>query len=116
MICIALLCLHKMKIVHRDLKPENIFLCFGGSLKVGDFGLSRRFDPNRKTTIMMTKMCGSFLYMAPEQFIIDSVLKRSTITTKVDVWAVGIIAYELCTGNVPFDGSSSNQIEERIIT
>ena len=76
-----------------------------GFFKVGDFGLSKKFNPNRKT-LMTTRFCGSVLYMAPEQFILDKVSKRPKINEKVDVWAVGVITFELCTGKLPFDGIS----------
>ena len=70
MICLALLHLPEQGLIHRDVKPDNIFLSDPNLLKLGDFGLSRRFDPQRKT-LMLTKFGGTPLYRAPEQLKID---------------------------------------------
>ena len=105
LICIALLHLHELGLIHRDLKPENMFIFENGFFKVGDFGLCKQFDPNRKT-LMTTRFGGSILYMAPEQFMPNKVSKKPKINEKIDVWAVGVITFELCTGKLPFEGNS----------
>ena len=77
-------------IIHRDIKPENL-LFFDGILKLADFGSS-----NRKNKIMKETMCGTPEYLAPEM-----VLKQGH-DEKLDVWAVGVLYYELIFGITPF--------------
>jgi len=77
-------------IIHRDIKPENI-LCFGDTLKLADFGSS-----NLKDKVLRQTMCGTPEYLAPEM-----ILKQGH-NEKVDVWCLGILAYELFCGHTPF--------------
>ena len=96
---LALNFMHKKNIMHRDLKPENI-LCEAASdiandelvIKLTDFGFAVKYDPNKKETLSL----GSPLYMAPE------LCKETQYDFKVDVWAVGVIAFVLLTGTPPF--------------
>jgi serine/threonine protein kinase len=100
-ICRALDAAHRKGIVHRDMKPENVFLV--GDLeqptaKVIDFGISKVTDASGAPSLTKTGMImGTPSYMAPEQARGDKVDHR------VDVYAVGAILYELCTGQRPFD-------------
>jgi serine/threonine protein kinase len=111
--CEALAEAHALGIVHRDLKPANLFLTHradGSScVKVLDFGISKFKDSGTSGAAMsVTKthaVMGSPRYMSPEQM-------RSTkdVDARADVWAIGIILYELFAGTVPFDGESMPQI------
>ena len=89
--------MHKENIVHRDLKPENILLhckceeCF--DVKISDFGFSCMFDPKEELNVSM----GTLNYMAPEM------IRFKGYTEKVDIWSVGVIAFQLLTGNNPFN-------------
>jgi len=75
-------------VVHRDIKPQNIIMTKKGSLKIGDFGLSRVLG---NTTLRIgTVNGGTPFYVAPE------VLEVQRHSFKVDVWAVGVILYEMC--------------------
>jgi serine/threonine-protein kinase len=102
-ICRGLDAAHQKGIVHRDMKPENVFLV--GDLeqptaKVIDFGISKVTDASGAPSLTKTGMImGTPSYMAPEQARGDKVDHR------VDVYAVGAILYELCTGQRPFDRS-----------
>ena len=97
------------KIIHRDLKPQNILVTNLGDIKITDFGFARYFEDN---TILNT-ICGSPLYMAPE------IIKNRKYDFKSDLWSVGIIFYEMLTGNTPFKAKNIfdliNIIEKKII-
>ncbi|GMH37449.1 hypothetical protein BSKO_05322 [Bryopsis sp. KO-2023] len=100
--------LHKQGIVHRDLKAENVFFTKDGSLKLGDFGLA--LDTSRE--IATTKV-GTLDYMAPEVLrtpspdelkkLDNGMGKLGCYNEKVDIWSLGILAYELIVGKPPFE-------------
>lgn len=94
-ICSALVYAHGQGIVHRDLKPENLMITAGGQLKVTDFGLAR-VGNYKKVTATGTIM-GTPAYMAPEQ------IEGDEPHPAMDQYAVGVMAYELITGRLPFD-------------
>ena len=88
--------LYKQKIIHRDLKPQNILVSDNNLLKICDFGFARYFEND----IMLGTICGSPLYMAPE------IMNKKKYNSKVDLWSLGIIIYEMLYGYVPFTGSN----------
>jgi serine/threonine-protein kinase len=97
---------HKLKVIHRDLKPENVIVASDDTAKVIDFGIAKFRDwgdkRNRKTD---TTQVGTLLYMAPEQ--IDE-SQHALIDARCDVYALGVILYELACGKNPYfaeDGS-----------
>jgi serine/threonine-protein kinase len=101
---------HLLGIFHRDLKPQNVMLTDGGLVKILDFGLARRLDPDDATfdpakpvlakdaslAATYTARGGTIRYMAPEQFVTG----QSSVQS--DVWALGVILYELVSGRHPF--------------
>ncbi|MFD2307656.1 Stk1 family PASTA domain-containing Ser/Thr kinase [Enterococcus termitis] len=90
---------HEHRIIHRDLKPQNILMDESGVVKITDFGIAIALT---ETSITQTNtMLGSVHYLSPEQ------ARGSMATNQSDVYAVGIILYEMLTGNVPFDGESA---------
>jgi hypothetical protein len=97
-LCSALVYAQSRGIVHRDLKPENLMITRGGLLKVTDFGLARGGDQQQKITRTGTAL-GTPAYMSPEQ------IHGEQPTPAMDQYAVGVIAYELLTGRVPFQDS-----------
>ncbi len=110
--CEAIAEAHGAGIIHRDLKPANLFLAAAPdgrrSIKVLDFGISKITPKSEIEAQSVTKtrsLMGSPLYMSPEQM-------RSTKTTtaKTDVWALGIILYEMLVGSPPFTGDTMPQI------
>jgi hypothetical protein len=98
--------LHDHGIVHRDLKPANIFL-ENGLVKVGDYGLSKFISSSRRTA--QTESVGTVHYMAPE-------ISTGNYNKQIDVYASGIILYEMLTGRVPFEGESAGEILMKHLT
>lgn len=87
------------KIIHRDIKPANI-LIKQGVFKIADFGFARQVDNNND---LMMSIAGTPFYMAPQ------VLLHEPYSSKCDVWSLGMIAYELLFGKLPF--TANNIIE-----
>jgi len=85
-------------IVHRDLKPENVMVSAGGSVKITDFGLARALQEGGVLTTTSTAV-GTPAYMAPEQAM------GKDVGPWTDLYAVGVIAYELLSGRLPFEGT-----------
>jgi serine/threonine protein kinase len=98
--------LHDHGIVHRDLKPGNVF-CDEGVVKVGDYGLSKFLSSSRRSG--QTESIGTVHYMAPE-------VANGRYGKEIDVYALGIILYELLTGRVPFDGESVGEVLMKHLT
>lgn len=98
--------LHDHGIVHRDLKPGNIFLD-QGTVKIGDYGLSKFISCSRRSG--QTESVGTFHYMAPE-------IGLGRYGKEIDIYALGILLYEMLTGRVPFDGESSQEIIMKHLT
>ncbi len=112
--CEALAEAHALGIVHRDLKPENLFLsedAEGGLvLKVFDFGISKA--PRAKSDRRFTnqgEIVGSPCYMSPEQ------IRGGNVDGRSDIWALGVLLHELCSGEVMFDSGSMKEIFAKII-
>lgn len=98
-ILLAMRLAHMRGIVHRDLKPQNILLTKGGTVKVTDFGIAVAFA---ETSLTQTNsMLGSVHYLSPEQ------ARGSKATIQSDIYAMGIIFYEMLTGHIPYDGDSA---------
>jgi len=101
---------HTQGIIHRDLKPSNLFLASlpdgGEIIKVIDFGISKaRFDPDSRDIVRTQGMLGSPVYMSPEQMTASH-----EIDARCDIWAFGVILYELLTGRPPFSADTIPQV------
>ncbi len=92
---------HRADIVHRDIKPENVLLAEDGRIKIGDFGLARATSANTATG---QQLLGTIAYLAPELVLRESAGARS------DIYALGVMLYEMLTGSQPFRGEQPMQI------
>ena len=99
--------LHNMDppIIHRDIKPENVLLNEGIVAKLTDFGWSNYIqeDKERRT------VCGTPIYLAPE------IIKEQGHDERVDIWCIGVLLFELITGNVPFQGRDIETLKSNIL-
>ncbi|WP_029145142.1 Stk1 family PASTA domain-containing Ser/Thr kinase [Microbacterium luticocti] len=92
---------HRAGIVHRDVKPENVLLAEDGRIKIGDFGLARATTAN---TASGQLLMGTIAYLAPE------LVTRGTADARSDIYALGIMLYEMLTGEQPYKGEQPMQI------
>ncbi len=91
-------------IIHRDIKPENILLDENGRCKLADFGWSNYVNPNK----VRVTFCGTPEYLAPEM------VNKIGHDTSVDIWALGVLCFELLTGKLPFNGRNNKELFSNI--
>ena len=99
-ICKALDHIHSHGVIHRDLKPENIMVDEHDNIKIIDFGISANSGARRITFAKLTDTMGTPDYISPEQ------VKGGRGDARSDVYAVGVMLYEMLTGSVPFTGAN----------
>ena len=104
--CNAMRSAHKLGIVHRDLKPSNLFLTTSAEgrplIKVLDFGISKVENDAESRVTGTQATVGTPLYMSPEQ-----IRSAKHVDARTDIWALGVILFELLTGKTPFEGSTT---------
>jgi TolB-like protein/Tfp pilus assembly protein PilF len=110
----ALASAHERGVIHRDLKPANVKLARDGRVKVLDFGLARMLEGDLEQTVAAPlseagQALGTVPYMAPEQ------LRGEAVDARADLFALGVIVYELATGRRPFEGKSLVDVSSAIL-
>ena len=109
-ICDALDYMHKRGIIHRDLKPENVMVMDNDEIKLIDFGIAMKEDARRLTFVNVTSLLGTPDYISPEQ------VKGARGDQRSDIYAVGIMFYEMLTGRVPYVGPNPLAVmNERVL-
>jgi len=103
----ALAAAHKLGIVHRDIKPENILVSKEGRIKIADFGLARGALLGSTMTAESSVILGSVSYLSPEQ------VQRGISDPRSDVYSLGIVLFEVLTGQKPYQGEDPVQIAIR---
>ena len=101
-ICLGLAHAHESGVVHRDIKPANILLTANGDVKISDFGIARALASSTRSR--GTSAMGTPYYMAPEQW------NEGNVDGRADIYSLGILLYEMLTGNVPFQASTIQAI------
>src|SRR5205809_2813026 len=112
---------HEKGIIHRDLKPANIKLTPDGKVKVLDFGLAKAMNEDAKSNAMSNSptlslaatragiILGTAAYMAPEQ------AKGKTVDRRADIWAFGVVVYEMLTGRTMFSGETVSETMAQVM-
>jgi serine/threonine-protein kinase len=95
---------HRIGIIHRDIKPENILISKDGRVKIADFGLARGDQLGSTQTAESSVVLGSVSYLSPEQ------VQRGISDARSDIYALGVVLFELLTGKKPYDGETPIQI------
>jgi serine/threonine-protein kinase len=103
----ALSAAHRIGIIHRDIKPENILISKDGRIKVADFGLARNMAMGQSMTAESSVVLGSVSYLSPEQ------VQRGVADARSDIYAIGIVLFEMLTGDKPYSGETPIQIAYR---
>ena len=112
-ICEALQFAHEQGILHRDIKPENVLLDEKGRVKIADFGIAKlASDPSKQnpTLTSMGQTLGTPHYMAPEQ-----IENPTDVDHRADIYSLGVVLYEMLTGELPIDDSMSHPRKHRSV-
>lgn len=107
--CEALDFAHHQGIIHRDIKPANIIILDNGTTKLTDFGIARLEASNSELT-KAGSILGSLLYISPEQL-----MNPKDVDKRADIYSLGVTAYEILTGRLPYNGSNIGEIVMKIM-
>jgi len=107
-LCDALIRSHHLNIIHRDIKPENVLLTERGTPKLADFGVARLSEGTRMTRT--GTQVGTPYYMSPEAW------EGKPLDAQADTWSLGVILFEMLTGQVPFGGDTGASVMNKVLT
>ena len=107
-LCDALIRSHHLNIVHRDIKPENVLIAEDGTPKLADFGVARLSEGTRMTK--SGTQVGTPYYMSPEAW------EGKPLDAQADIWSLGVILFEMLTGQVPFGGDTGAAVMNKVLT
>ena len=107
-LCLALDHIHSKRMMHRDLKTANVLLTATGLVKLGDFGFSRQYDDSLSNPVGST-FCGTPYYLSPELW------RRAPYSKKSEMWALGVVLYEVMALKRPFGGKNMDELIDRIV-
>ncbi len=107
-LCDALIRSHHLNIIHRDLKPENVLLSEDGTPKLADFGVARLSEGTRMTR--SGTQVGTPYYMSPEAW------EGKILDAQTDIWSLGVMLFEMLTGQVPFGGDTGAAVMNKVLT
>ena len=107
-LCDALIRSHHLNIIHRDIKPENVLLTTDGKPKLADFGVARLSEGTRMTR--SGAQVGTPFYMSPEAW------EGRTLEAQADIWSLGVMFFEMLTGQVPFGGDTGASVMNKVLT
>jgi formylglycine-generating enzyme required for sulfatase activity/tRNA A-37 threonylcarbamoyl transferase component Bud32 len=108
-LCDALTTAHRLNIVHRDVKPENVLVAQDGTPRLTDFGVARLVSEGTRLTGTGTQI-GTPFYMSPEAW------QGQRLDAQADIWSLGIVLYEMLTGDVPFGGDTLIAVMNKVLT
>lgn len=107
-LCLALDHIHSKKMMHRDLKTANVLLTTTGLVKLGDFGFSRQYEDSLSNPVGST-FCGTPYYLSPELW------RRAPYSKKAEMWALGVILFEVMALKRPFGGKNMDELIDNIL-
>lgn len=107
-LCDALIRSHHLNIIHRDIKPENILMTKDGKPKLADFGVARLNEGSRMTRT--GTQVGTPYYMSPEAW------EGKQLDAQTDIWSLGVMLFEMLTGQVPFEGDTGAVVMNKVLT
>ncbi len=108
-LCDALTRAHRLNIIHRDIKPENVLIAEDGTPKLSDFGVARLLEAGTRLTGTGTQV-GTPFYMSPEAW------QGRHLDAQADIWSLGVVLYEMLTGQVPFGGETMAAVMNKVLT
>jgi serine/threonine protein kinase len=107
-LCDALIRAHRLRIIHRDIKPDNVLIAEDGTPKLADFGVARLSEGTRMTR--SGTQVGTPYYMSPEAW------EGKTLDAQADIWSLGVILFEMLSGQVPFGGDTGAAVMNKVLT
>ena len=108
-LCDALTSAHRLNIIHRDIKPENVLLAGDGTPKLTDFGLARLVSEK-------TRLTGSGMLMGTPDYMSPEAWEGRPLDEQADIWSLGVVLYEMLTGELPFGGDTIATVMNRVLT